>query len=249
MSKFSTATKLTENSVQKIVAKQQFSGINFVKRLSIAISMAATLVSLVNATPADAGTVTGTVTGTWNNYAQGDFTLGDPFTATYSYDDTTISPYGYSQTDYSYSGFSAPLLSLLVSSGSYSHQFDFSTGSGYFNFQDYALTAPTYNSYSYKLAQVAASDTSGSETNYFHAYRYPGQSNGTPFLNEVAQAYTYDSSTNTYSNYVYTTSNVNFTPDITAPTTAIPTPALLPGMVAFGLGMWRKRKAVAAEQV
>ena len=249
MSKFSTATKLTENSVQKIVAKQQFSGINFVKRLSIAISMAATLVSLVSATPANAATVTGTINGTWDGFVLGDFNLGDPFTATYSYDDTTISPYGYSGTGYSYSGFDAPLLSLLVSSGSYSHQFDFSNGGGTFYFQDYALTAPTYTPYSYKYARVDGSDTSGSESNYFSASRYTGQSNGTPSLGGVAYAQTYNSSTSTSPRYGYTRYNVNFTPDITAPTTAIPTPALLPGMVAFGLGVWRKRKAVVAEQV
>ena len=224
MSNFSTAAKLTENSAQEIVAKQQFPGIDCVKRLSIAVSMAATLVSLVSATPADAAIMTGnTITGTWGDDG-GDFTPGDPFTATYSYDD--ILPFSISLDGYSYSGFFAPLLSLLLSSGSYSHLFT----KGTFSFQNY------------KFAQVTASDNSEPQGNYFIAYRKLGQNNGTPFLTEFAK------STGTYGN-ARTYSNVNFTPDPTAPTTAIPTPALLPGMVAFGLGVWRKRKAVVAEQV
>ena len=177
----------------------------------------------------------------------------------YSYDDTAIAPY-YSNvgTDYSDLRSSVPLLSLLVSSGSYNHQFDFSsylyTGYGAFYFHDYAQNAPFYKPYSSKSATLHGYDYSGSGSQIsptFTAYRYRAlaQDNGTPLLYEGARLSLHDGSTNTSPAYASTYSNVNFTPDPTAPTTAIPTPALLPGMVAFGLGMWRKRKAVAAEQV
>ena len=93
-----------------------------------------------------------------------------------------------------------------------------------------------------------ASDTVGSEYNYFHAYRQPGQNNGIPFLDEFAQAFTYGNSTGTSDRNAYTGSNVNFSPDPTA-VTAVPTPALLPGLAAFGLGVWRKRKQAKQVEV
>lgn len=163
--------------------------------------------------------------------------------------------YGYSATY-----FTAVLSSLRVSSSSYDHTFDLtpSVGSGTFQIQDYAVTPQTYsapfysNSYraagvsNYRVVDVLASDTIGSKYNDFRAYRSLGQANGTSILgDQYASAYTYDRDANTgaFDRYAYTNSNVNFSPDPTA-VTAVPTPALLPGMMAFGLGVWRKRKQV-----
>lgn len=126
-------------------------------------------------------------------------------------------------------------------SGSYDHTFDFTpgVGNGTFRFTDYA-NALSDTHVSYQGPQVIAYDTIGSESNHFRAEQFPGQYNGTPFLGEYAYAQTTDNN-GFLTRQAYTTSNVNFSPDPTA-VTAVPTPALLPGLAAFGLGVWRKRK-------
>ena len=200
----------------------------------MAISTALTV--LGTAPFAQAAIVKGNISGTW-----GQSGYGDSFTANYSYDDTTIIPYTYgSYPGYNWSGFSAVLSSLRVTSGSYDHTFDFTpgVGNGTFRFTDYA-NAASYTPISYQGPEVSAYDTIGSESNQFYAYQFPGQENGYPFLNVHASAYTFKNGSLT--RQAYTTSNVNFSPDPTA-VTAVPTPALLPGLVAFGLGVWRKRK-------
>ena len=246
MSRLSTTAKLVEPAHQQIFAKQKSAGL---KSWILAISTA--LAVLGTAPFAQAAIVTGTISGTWNDYASGDLNLNAPFTADYSYDDTAISPYNFSITDFDFSvtGFDVVLSSLKVTSGSYEHTFNFTpgVGSGTFYFEDFALTPPTHTPYNHRFARVSASDTIGSKYSDFHASRQPGQANGTPFLYEFAQASTYDNSTGT-SRYAYTGSNVNFSPDPTA-VTAVPTPALLPGLAAFGLGVWRKRKQAKQVEV
>ena len=196
---------------------------------------------------AQAAIVTGTISGTWNDYASGDLNLNAPFTADYSYDDTAISPYNFSITDFSVTGFDVVLSSLKVTSGSYDHTFDFTpgVGGGGFRFRDFAQTPPTYTPYSGRFAEVVAWDSIGSEYNEFGAYRTLGQNNGTPSLDEYARTSTYNNSSNTYDRHAATYSNVNFSPD----PTAVPTPALLPGLAAFGLGVWRKRKQAKQVEV
>ena len=245
MSKFSTTAELVEPATQQIFAKQKSA------RLKTWILAVSTALAVLGTAPfAQAAIVKGTINGTWNDYAEGALNLGDSFTATYSYDDTAVVPYDYSGTtgsDVSHTGFNVGLSSLRVISGSYDHTFDFLTpgaGSGSFHFQDYALTPP-HTPYSQRVAQVYATDTIGSEYNSFHASRQPGQNNGIPFLYEFAEASTYDNSTDTYDRYAATYSNVNFSPD----PTAVPTPALLPGLAAFGLGVWRKRKQAKQVEV
>ena len=229
MSKFSTTEKLVEPARQQILA------------ISTALAVLGT------APFAQAAIVKGTISGTWNTY---NINMGDSFSATYSYDDTTINQYNYSSPNYSLTSFSAALRSLRVISGSYDHTFNFTSGvgSGTFTFQDHAYTAPTYSPVGYREASVSAWDNIRLEENHFSALQRAGQSNGTPFSTKIASAYALDRNANAYSNYGLASPtyglpdpNVNFSPDPTA-VTAVPTPALLPGLAAFGLGVWRKRK-------
>ena len=125
-----------------------------------------------------------------------------------------------------------------MSSGSYDHTFDFRVGRGTFFFNEYAQTAPYYTPYSSQRKTVNAIDWSSGFTS-FSAERISGQDNGIPFLTDYAAAGNGNSSF--YTSLAYTYSNVNFSPTSTA-VTAVPTPALLPGLAAFGLGVWRKRK-------
>ena len=201
---------------------------------------------------AQATIVKGTINGTWDSSANGIFNLGDSFTADYSYDDTTISAPPH--LNYSYPSFSsstyltAILSSLRVTSGSYDHTFDFLTpgaGSGTFHFREYALNAPYYTPYSSRRVAVSAIDWSSGFTS-FDAETISGQDNGIPFLTEYAVAGNGNSSF--YTSLAITNSNVNFSPTSTA-VTAVPTPALLPGLAAFGLGVWRKRKQAKQVEV
>ena len=203
---------------------------------------------------AQAAIVKGTINGTWDSSANGIFNLGDSFTADYSYDDTTISAPPH--LNYSYPSFSsstyltAILSSLRVTSGSYDHTFDFLTpgaGSGTFRFREYAQTLPYYTPYSSQQKQVNAIDIDWSSGfTFFSAQRISGQDNGIPFLTEYAGAGNANSIF--YTSLAITNSNVNFSPTSTA-VTAVPTPALLPGLAAFGLGVWRKRKQVKPVEV
>jgi len=242
MSKFSTTAELVKPASQMIFAKQKSSA---AKTWILAISTALTV---LGAAPfAQAAIVKGTISGTWN---ANNINMGDSFSATYSYDDTTVNPYNFSSPGYSLTSFSAALSSLRVISGSYDHTFNFTSGvgGGTFRFQDQAYTAPTYTPVSYREVSVSAFEDIVSESNYFYALQRAGQSNGTPFSTKLAHAYALDRNANAFSNYGMTMGgyglaapNVNFSPDPTA-VTAVPTPALLPGLAAFGLGVWRKRK-------
>ena len=235
MSKFSTTAELVEPATQQIFAKQKSAGL---KTWILAVSTA--LAVLGTAPFAQAAIVKGTISGTWNSSAHGDLKLGDFFTATYEYDDDTkISSYNNSGTDYSNSEFEVGLSSLVVTSGTYSHTFG--VGSGTFSFEDSSKTAPTYTPYSYQFTGVSWNPT-GLGSNYFYAYRESEQDNGIPFLNEFASAGIGNGS------FASTNSNVNFSPTSTA-VTAVPTPALLPSLAAFGLGVWRKRKQAKQVEV
>jgi|GEM_PF-2548858 len=146
-------------------------------KIALAPTFAAAFLTLItlSATPAQAAIVAGSVTGTWNDKAFGAFTLGDTFTATYSYDDTTISPFDNSDVDFVDIGFTASLLTLNVNSGSYNHNFDFTNGfSEFFLRSNYRLKAPTYTPRSEKLITVFGVERIGSVEQYFSAGRASG---------------------------------------------------------------------------
>lgn len=191
--------------------------------------------------------------GTWqyDDDGAGGFNIGDAFTADYTYDSDSII-----RADHS-SGYylrnlvdSVPLLSLVLNSGIVSHTFDFShvSNDSYLTWVDLQPNPDYENQYGYKQAYLAAYDRSAPGFNRFQAYSYLGQdSDGSPTSGSYAQAYSsvsiYASSTNTYSTYRETHSGVTFSS--LPPVTPVPTPALLPGLVGLGLGVVRKRKALA----
>ncbi len=215
--------------------------------LAFAVSAAAITLATLSATSAQAAIVTGSVTGTWNDQAYGAFTLGDIFTATYSYDDTTISPSNDSDVDYVETRFTTSLLSLIVNSGSYSHTFDFTNGFSEFAFKSYALKAPTHTPASEKKVSVFGVERVGSVEQYFSASRASGLYDGVPTLSEGASAGVFNPDINPDTDHFYsyatTSSNVKFSPD----PTAVPTPALLPSLVGLGIGVLRKKRAAVAE--
>lgn len=196
-------------------------------------------ISLLNTSSAQAATVNGTISGTWD-YASGSFRSGDAFTADYSYDDDAIVPYDLSDLEVRNVGFNVPLSSLKVTVGSsYSHIFDFSdlaSSFGEFIFQDFALLPP-FPPYSSKIAGIEANDGSNS----FSAYRYRDQYDGIPFFffNSVEMNYgSVDPNTGVYTNQGFgstrsDSNNVTFSPDLTA--TAVPEPSSLPGLMGLGV--------------
>lgn len=221
------------------------------KRLFTSLAAVATLLSFgsLGCNPGQAAIVKGSVTGIWDrNFIQGgDVNVGDLYTATYSYDDALLTPYSTSIPGVAqYSGLYGSLLSLVVSSGSYSHTFDFSNGSGEVRFEDYIGDPSFYNtSYISKFFGVLGLDNTAQGYNFFRAYNQSeefGSLPGIPFNREYARLYTRDSQGNDTN--VVDAFNARFTSD----STAIPTPALLPGLIGLGLGVLRKRKAEAAKQ-
>ena len=162
-----------------------------IKSLSAVFATVATTVAALctlGANSAQAAIITGSISGAWVNgggfdaYTQGPINLGDPFTVTYSYDDTIFrNQHSGSATDYHLSTYTSPLLSLALTSGTYSHSFDFANGgSGSLYFQDYALAAPTYTPYSSLFIQLDAFDPTATGNNVFTANRNRGQNNGVP---------------------------------------------------------------------
>lgn len=237
--------------VQKISAK-------------VATFAAVLAVSALSSNVAQAATVTGTISGTWvdgngfSAYAQGLINLDDPFTATYSYDDTVFSSQSSnSGPDYYQSSYTSPLLSLEFTSGAYSHTFDFTNGgAGSLYFVEQAYAPPTYGTaVSQLFMQVDANDPTAPGQNSFTANRVRQQTNGVLSGGSYVGFYSRDPITDTYPAYAYTYSDANFSDDLTAkalptiPATAVPTPALLPGLIGMGIAAFRKRKQEKAEAV
>lgn len=234
-----------------------FGFMTLAKRLSIsfaAIATALTVGAIVSA-PAQAKIITGSVIGTWDdNYGQGaNVNVGDTFTADYSYDDATLTFSDYSQPgffqDFAHYG---SLLSLVVNSGSYSHDFSNDSTSVYlgdFKFED-SIGDPSSRSSKY-FAVGGNEDTAPGLESSFSAVKQVGEDSGEPFSYFEAGFYTLGSNVN-YPNGVSASSDVQFTPDPTAvPTpdpTAVPEPALLSGLIGLGVGLLRKRKVEAANQ-
>ncbi|PSB20131.1 PTPA-CTERM sorting domain-containing protein [Phormidesmis priestleyi ULC007] len=222
------------------------------KQFSLSVStIAATVtISAVFSTAAQAAIVGGQVTGTWQyDYdGAGGLSVGDAFTADYTYDSDSVTTTDYSNS-YDYTRYlvdSVPLLSLVLNSGTVSHAFDLSNPSSFSNLQRYDVqyNPDYYSQYSYTQDNIQAYDSSALSQNSFYAYNYLGQDySGNPFSASFAQFYSYDNSAGTYPAYAYTYGDVAFSGS--SPATPVPTPALLPGLVSLGLGVLRKRKAQA----
>jgi hypothetical protein len=224
------------------------------KQVSISIAaIAATLtINILDSTTAQAAIISGQVTGTWQyDYdGAGGFNVGDAFTAEYTYDSDNVTTYDYSDPTYwsRYLVSSVPLLSLVLNSGTVSQIFDFNTvGSKYLQWHDIQAQPTYYGQYGYKQTYLYAEDYSLPDYNYFNAYSLLGQySDGSPWSGSYALAYSYDTNTGTYSAYGYTYDRVTFS---TSSPTAVPTPALLPGLLGLGISVVRRRKQADVEAV
>jgi hypothetical protein len=216
--------------------------------LSVA-ALAAILAVGISSTPAQALNIaSGSVSGTWDyDYdGAGGLNVGDTFTANYTYDSDSIS-----ESNYSYLGYynekwrSTSLLSLVLNSGSYSHTF--APGNlgyyGYISWYGFQSTSPSYGLTDYERTSLYAYDNLSPGSNYFYTYNTSGVDYyGNPFDSSHARAYGgYDSDTGTYSINTYSYSPVRFSGATPAPT-AVPTPALLPGLIGLGMAALRKRK-------
>jgi len=221
--------------VQKISAK-------------VATFAAVLAVGALSSNVAQASIITGSVTGTWDsNFGQGaNANVGDAFTANYSYDDAALTPFsGSAPGQYQASGYHGSLLSLMVNSGSYNHNFDLPNGSSTVSFENFTGLPGSFPSFNY--FNVSAFDYSAPGYNNFFTYTVVGENaDGTPLNERFAKLYTQEEENLGYPNGVYTYNNVKFTPDPTA--TAVPTPALLPGLIGMGVAAYRKRKGAGIEQ-
>lgn len=224
-----------------------------------AIAVTTAGISLLNTSSAQAAPVTGTITGTWDEYVSGSFSLGDVFTAEYSYDDAAIVPYDLSDLEVRDVGFNVPLSSLKVTVGSsYSHIFDFSdpaSSSGEFGFQDFTILSRTNDpSTNFKTAGLDASDGfDKADSNSFSAARRRAQHLEIPFSfpNSAQADYgSVDPNTGVYTSqgHGYTSSDSNditFSPDPIA--TAVPEPSSLSGLMGLGAVGVLLRLRVAAK--
>ncbi|MBD2034679.1 PTPA-CTERM sorting domain-containing protein [Leptolyngbya sp. FACHB-321] len=220
------------------------------KRISTSFAAVATLLSfgILSCDPTQAAIVKGSVTGTWDySYVQGtNVSIGDSYTATYSYDDALLTPYSASiPGGVRYSGLYGSLMSLVVNSGSYSHTFDFSNGRGEVRFEDYIRDPDFYNaSYTSKFFGVFGLDNTAQGYNFFRAYNQSEEFGSLPgilFNSEYARLNTRNNQ-GTDTNLVEA-SNARFR----SGSTAVPTPALLPGLIGLSISVLRKRKAQAAK--
>lgn len=221
--------------------------------LSVATIAATISISAVFSTAAQAAIVGGQVTGVWqyDGDGAGGLSVGDAFTADYTYDSDSLTTTDYSDI-YNYSRYlisQVPLLSLVLNSGAVSHAFDLSSSVtvNYLYRQDIQQN-PVDGQYSDKQDNIYVYNFLAPGQNYFYAYNQVGQnSDGSPFGGSYAQFFSYDSSTGTYPTFGYTYGDVAFSNSSSA--TPVPTPALLPGLVGLGLGVLRKRKANQAQAV
>jgi hypothetical protein len=192
--------------------------------------------------------INGQVRGIWDyDYSGTGFNVGDEFTADYTYDSDSITTTDYSGPSYvRYLQSGAPLLSLVLKSGAITHAFDFWYGGypyGGIMFQDIEFNDGSTG----KDVTVWGYDSSESIA-YFSANARKGQDvNGTPYDYSSAQAlgrtglFYYGLAESSSA-----ASNVSITDTVP---TAVPTPALLPGLVGMGVGVLRRRKQAKAEAV
>ena len=213
------------------------------KQFSLAVAtLAATVtVSALCSTAAQAAIVGGRVSGTWQYDfdGAGGFNVGDTFTADYTYDDANVTTTDSSNSYNSrYLTSTVPLLSLILNSGSVTQTFDLSTSISNYLYSLDIQQNPIYGQYEEKQNRIYVLDSSAPGQNYFTAQssfgKYVG---GSPFANYYAQGGSYNFTTRTDVTGAYTYAPVTFS------ATAVPTPALLPGLIGLGVSVLRKRKA------
>lgn len=211
------------------------------KQLSIPVAtIAATAtVGVLGSIPAQAAIMSGSVRGIWED-GEGGFKAGDIFTAEYTYDsDNLIRTDNSGQPGYiRYLSDFVPLLSLVLNSGTVNYSFD--------------LSDPISYSYIQWIAQSDRQSRYQYTNLYVYNYAAPGfneffvndqvgrNADGTPVSNSYASTSSLDFGAGTTLFYGYTNFKVAFSQPHPFPPQPIPTPALLPGLVALGLRVLRK---------
>lgn len=223
------------------------------KQISPAVAALGAILAVgASSTPAQAlNIVSGSVSGVWERDfdGTGGLNIGDSFTTEYTYDSDSIIESVYSSSGYdNHLSRTAPLLSLVLS-GSFRHTFDFSSssssmgGGGNISWRSFQSPSPEYGQYNFEDITISAFDylTSVYQNNFTTSKTSGIGYFDQPFSNSYAQASSYDYSTITYLVSAEAYSNVNFSGATPAPV-AVPTPALLPGLIGLCMAALRKRK-------
>ncbi|MBF1999262.1 MAG: PTPA-CTERM sorting domain-containing protein [Synechococcales cyanobacterium M58_A2018_015] len=218
------------------------------KQVSLSVAALGAILTVgSSSTPAQAlNIVSGSVSGIWQyDYSgAGIVNVGDAFTANYTYDSDSITGYDSSISGlYKQKQRRTSLLSLVLNSGSYSYTFDFSpsVGGSYIEWYDFQSTSSTYGLHDHESIFLVASDYPTAAYNSFYAYTISGLGySGNSLDSSYASAYSQDYNTGTFPIGAYTY-NAKFSGATPAPT-AVPTPALLPGLVSVSAALLRKRE-------
>jgi hypothetical protein len=205
------------------------------------------------------------------------FNVGDAFTALYTYDDASIiadtrtttivmtGDSGSSSSIFTEYFRKVPLLSLVINSGSISQMFDLSTPSAnllswYDSRSDGSGVPPSPPPGIRKSTNLFVNSAVFPNYNSFSASRDDFSINGTDFatMSYANVRLAVVSDLGDPNNFIPPTfvntrdaSANNFGgngPHVVFSATDVPTPALLPGLIGLGLGMLRKRKALAAAE-
>ncbi|WNZ23309.1 PTPA-CTERM sorting domain-containing protein [Leptolyngbya sp. NK1-12] len=212
--------------------------------LSAATIAAVFAISAVCTTTAQAAIVTGRISGVWEDASGGvnGLAVGTEFTADYTYDDGSLVTTDVAGGIYTkYLVTSAPLLSLMVNSGAFSHTFDLSGFGNSFSLLD-IQGGPAGSEYVRTGFSLYASEGSGQVYNIFSANKSVGQwDNNTPFDGTSAR-FAIDNNDNPFDGSPIFASTNAFMNGPNPPATAVPTPALLPSLVGLGMAALRRRK-------
>jgi hypothetical protein len=221
------------------------------KQVSLSVAALGAIVAVgASSTPAQAlNVVSGSVSGIWDyDYdGAGGLNVGDSFTADYTYDSDSVTTYDYSYPgNYTSISNSAPLLSLVLNSGTVSKTFNLNSDSiDHISWYDYK-EEPSYGQFFRRVFQIYAHDSIYDDNNFsssyidsLYVYNDSGQdSDGLPFSSSSASGYFYNYGTGAYLNAI-SKQPLIFSG---SPATPVPTPALLPGLVGLGMAALRKRK-------
>jgi hypothetical protein len=191
------------------------------------------MVGILYSTAAQAAIVGGRVSGIWQSAAGGvnGLDVGTDFTADYTYDSASLVTTDIAGSTYTkYLVTSAPLLSLVVNSGAFSHTFNLSGFGNSFLLRD-IQGGPIGSEYASTGFQFLASEGSGSNVFRFSAQKSEGQfDNSTPF-DSASATFDIDNNNNPFDGSPTFASTNAFTNGPIPPSTPVPTPALLPGLI------------------
>jgi len=216
--------------------------------LPITTLLVAATIGVFCSSSAEALTITrGRAIGTWDYDLDGEggFNKGDTFVAEFTYDSDRITTRDEFYSDrYYYFEKAAPLLSLVLNSGSVSHRFDIRPGEGVgsFGWYQFQSTSPEFGQQSKDETFLSAFEFLSPVAYSFYARAYSELDYyGSPSSGSFASSYSYDYSNDTYLLRAES-DNVTF-----SGATPVPTPAILPGLIGLAVAVIKKRQADQAQ--